>query len=388
MLVYKKWARFGVAFLVCTASFFFVHTILPPTVFATDFSGGLVSCGKDVSVKSGTMPDGSKATCTVGECTLCDVQITFLKLVDFFTVLASIFFSVMLMYAGWLFVSGGANTQTLAKAKGVLGSALMGFVVFLLAYIIVDTLMKVLYADTDTKWGPWKTFLCKNNKEGGNCVPVVEQASLVGVIYEPHLAGPEYGTADFEPTGDGTFSLKEAAYRDGVNKMKDASKCGSGGGKSCYDIVREAAIKAGIDPNFALAIATIESRGNAKTKPSSAGALGLMQIMPATGKKLCGTVCAGMDANTLRAYLSDPENSARLGTQYLRQIMDGKEGGDIVKLSGGDTSKTHVLAAMAYNAGPGKIKSTDKEGCALDVVAGCISETKGYANSVAKYMNL
>ncbi len=69
---------------------------------------------------------------------------------------------------------------------------------------------------------------------------------------------------------------------------------------------------------------------------SSAGAIGLMQIMPATGEWIAGKIrIEGFTASGL----SDPATNIRLGTWYLRYLIDRF----------GDTS----TALIAYNAGPG-----------------------------------
>ncbi|MGA9628867.1 MAG: transglycosylase SLT domain-containing protein [Candidatus Rickettsiella isopodorum] len=70
---------------------------------------------------------------------------------------------------------------------------------------------------------------------------------------------------------------------------------------------------------------------------SSAGALGLMQIMPSTGKQLA------RDLALRRVNLLDPEQNIRLGSTYLRQLL---------KLFDGNAT----LATASYNVGPNRIK--------------------------------
>lgn len=70
---------------------------------------------------------------------------------------------------------------------------------------------------------------------------------------------------------------------------------------------------------------------------SSAGALGLMQIMPNTGKQLARRLALR------RVDLLDPEQNIRLGSIYLRQLL---------KLFDGNAT----LATASYNVGPTRIK--------------------------------
>lgn len=71
---------------------------------------------------------------------------------------------------------------------------------------------------------------------------------------------------------------------------------------------------------------------------SHAGARGLMQLMPATGREVAGRL--GLPWSTSR--LSDPEYSVRLGTRYFRSML-GLFDGNV------------ELALAAYNGGPGRI---------------------------------
>ena len=73
---------------------------------------------------------------------------------------------------------------------------------------------------------------------------------------------------------------------------------------------------------------------------SSAGAQGLMQVMPATGRWVARKI--GM-AGYRRSHLQDPQTNVLLGTSYMRIVLD-------------DLDDHPVLAAAGYNAGPGRAK--------------------------------
>jgi len=89
---------------------------------------------------------------------------------------------------------------------------------------------------------------------------------------------------------------------------------------------------------YALAIARQESEFDA-TVASSAGARGLMQLMPATAQHVAETAGLPYDLPKLTA---DPLYNARLGTAYLAGLL-GRYGG------------SYLLATAAYNAGPGRV---------------------------------
>lgn len=92
-----------------------------------------------------------------------------------------------------------------------------------------------------------------------------------------------------------------------------------------------------VDPALALSIARRESEFNT-TIGSPVGALGLMQVMPATAEEVAGW----LDLPYSRARLTaDWEYNARLGAEYLRYLTE-------------EFGPTPVMIAAGYNAGPSR----------------------------------
>jgi len=95
------------------------------------------------------------------------------------------------------------------------------------------------------------------------------------------------------------------------------------------ELVDNAARKYGLPPAFVRAVVAVES-GYQANAVSPKGAIGLMQLMPATAREL------GADPNI-------PEQNVDAGTRYLRDLL--------LKY---DHHAYHALAA--YNAGPGAVE--------------------------------
>lgn len=96
------------------------------------------------------------------------------------------------------------------------------------------------------------------------------------------------------------------------------------------DLVLAEAQRQGIDPTLARHVLYKETGNvaNPENIRSKAGAIGIMQLMPKTAKEL------GVDP-------TNPEENIRGGVMYLRKMMD--------------KYNDPVLAAAAYNAGPGRV---------------------------------
>ncbi|MBY5935364.1 lytic transglycosylase domain-containing protein [Tateyamaria omphalii] len=92
-------------------------------------------------------------------------------------------------------------------------------------------------------------------------------------------------------------------------------------------------------PEMNLAIARRESEFDPVVQ-SSAGALGLMQVMPGTGRDVASDLGLSADHTTAR-LISDPPYNARLGATYLSQLARRFDG-------------NVILMSAAYNAGPSR----------------------------------
>ena len=97
--------------------------------------------------------------------------------------------------------------------------------------------------------------------------------------------------------------------------------------------LRAAAQRHGHDLNLLKAVVYVESRFDSRAV-SPKGAIGLMQVMPATALDM------GLAAP--RVGLFDPKSNLEFGARYLRKLLDTFNG-------------SPELALAAYNAGPGAV---------------------------------
>lgn len=114
-------------------------------------------------------------------------------------------------------------------------------------------------------------------------------------------------------------------------KLRNASVVSKSMNKKYQEHILEAAKLHNVDPALVHAVIQVESGYNVKAL-SPKGAVGLMQLMPATGLRY------GVKAKDLR----NPAQNIRAGTRYLA---------DLLEMFGGDVS----LALAGYNAGEGAV---------------------------------
>src|SRR3954463_2886794 len=140
------------------------------------------------------------------------------------------------------------------------------------------------------------------------------------------------------------------------------------------DIIRQQAAEKNLDPALIAAVIYQESKFQDRT--SSAGAKGLMQILPGTAQFIAHK--SGGTAFELRD-LGTPQINIAYGTWYLRYLIDRYDGNE-------------TLAVAAYNAGESNVdKWVRKAGGDRDFDPAHdipFPETRGYVDSVMEHRKL
>ena len=178
---------------------------------------------------------------------------------------------------------------------------------------------------------------------------LVVMAVLLACLCRPAWANPVWEFVD----GDGVTHIGNvpppAASRGLVwlsrvpsaataaDKIRSPAPQLPGGFDDVKQHLEAAAIAQSLDPALVIAVAAAESAFNVKAV-SRKGALGLMQVMPATAERygVAGRVSEGMHA------AMEPKTNAQIGTRYLA---------DLLRMFDGDKE----LALAAYNAGEGAV---------------------------------
>lgn len=135
------------------------------------------------------------------------------------------------------------------------------------------------------------------------------------------------------------------------------------------DVMKSYVSQQQLDEAFVYGLIRQESRFIADVK-SSAGAVGLMQLMPATARWAAQKV--GLKDYRGGAQTANVETNLNLGTWYLRHVLDALD--------------SHpVLASAAYNAGPGRARAwraSEPMDAAIYAESIPFNETRDYVKKV------
>lgn len=139
--------------------------------------------------------------------------------------------------------------------------------------------------------------------------------------------------------------------------------------------VMQSADKHGVDPAWVYGVIRRESAFSSDIQ-SSAGAVGLMQLMPQTAKYIGKKI--GIH-NTHRSVLTQPKSNIELGSAYLA-YLDKKYSGN------------KVLATASYNAGPNRVDTWIPKDHSLPadqwIDSIPFTETRAYVKAVLEYTTI
>ena len=178
-----------------------------------------------------------------------------------------------------------------------------------------------------------------------------EAARRIGKLGRKDLAVVFYKhMAETLPTAGQIAAVIDMAEKQGWTHL--AVSAGKAGAQRGMDM-QAMAFPIGVSPNvdtsglekaLAFAIMRQESEFN-QSVVSSAGATGIFQVMPVTGREAAKKLGIGFDAG---AWRNDPAYNIRLGAAYVANLVNNYDG-------------NYVMAIAGYNAGPGRIRDWVRE---------------------------
>lgn len=100
--------------------------------------------------------------CTGTDCTACDIVGLASNLMQFFVTLAIVIATLMFTWAGVKYITAGPKPDQISEAHKIFFNVLIGLVVVLAAWLIIDIILRVLPGVDATRTGiaPWAEVLC------------------------------------------------------------------------------------------------------------------------------------------------------------------------------------------------------------------------------------
>jgi len=98
--------------------------------------------------------------CSGPDCDVCSLVALGQNIFNFLIFFSLIFATLLFINAGALYLFSPANPANISKAHRIFTNTLVGILIILCSWLIVNTVMQNLY-DSDEGWGPWNQILCR-----------------------------------------------------------------------------------------------------------------------------------------------------------------------------------------------------------------------------------
>lgn len=150
--------------------------------------------------------------------------------INFAVTLGIIIFTLVIAYAGAMYMASGANPGQHKAAVKMIQNVLLGLLVMLSAWIMVDFVMGVLYDSERAGFGPWEAILA----DGDNrmCLEVNQnQPQAPGTATTTAETGdPVVGTTTPQQPATNVQGCPNCAVVTGIPRKASGTACDSGAG--------------------------------------------------------------------------------------------------------------------------------------------------------------
>jgi Peptidase M15/Type IV secretion system pilin len=187
--------------------------------------------------------------CSGTNCSACDFVVLGNTAIKWLIGISFLFFAILAVKAGVGLVISRGNPSALSQAKSSFQNAFIGLIIILVAWLLVDTIMRQLVKGNGTieGYGPWSEVQCSvqnetqtvlsyegdnefvgattvSGTEGGTSVRPVNEASMTS------LRGAGVVVADWNGTqGPGRTDLVHPTVAAAVVRMQNLGKAANGG---------------------------------------------------------------------------------------------------------------------------------------------------------------
>ncbi len=109
---------------------------------------------------------GGFLTCDGTSCSFCNlIEMANIIIVWLFAILF-IIFAIIMFSAGWGMITAGGNDVALDTAKKKFQNAIIGIIIIMAAWLLIDVFMKGLLTNGEIEgWGPWSEVECQTQTE-------------------------------------------------------------------------------------------------------------------------------------------------------------------------------------------------------------------------------
>ena len=94
------------------------------------------------------------------DCTWCDLFALAKNVIDYALMIIFPLAAIMIVYGGIIMMTARDNANKFTQGKDVMTAAVIGILIALLSWLILDTVFKIIAPGFDGNFGPWNELSC------------------------------------------------------------------------------------------------------------------------------------------------------------------------------------------------------------------------------------
>lgn len=178
----------------------------------------------------------------IDDCNLCQVGQLMKNIINFLLA-SSIFVAViMFAYAGFLYGTSSGNEAKVTKAHKVFRNVFIGFLVAIAAWLVVQTIISVVFDGTAFVGGNWRELQCvsevTDDPKGGGRLIGTSLSDVINQVF-PRVTGGGTGIVTTPGGGtnsEGTYSHAEAEGQLAGITVSSTGGCSDPSGPTCTSL--------------------------------------------------------------------------------------------------------------------------------------------------------
>jgi len=191
----------------------------------------LVPCGYDPFNPGDTAATPNDASST--GCQACSLAQLVQNLINFLIGLSIPVAAALFAWAGILYFTSAGDLSKRQQAKGIFKNAFIGFVIVITAWLVINTLLHVIFSQGEFSGGTWFTIQCSANRPiTGDIGTVIGNVLGTGAVSNPTFTDLNGSSGPQNPAGTTLNNLSQAdqdainsAVEDACFENNDAVSC-------------------------------------------------------------------------------------------------------------------------------------------------------------------
>ena len=118
------------------------------------------------------VPEDCRGANAAQNCGICDLAQLAQNVLNAGIYIVIFLSAVLFSWAGWKYVTAGGNVGKATQAREIFTNVLVGLIIILAGWLVVDTLMKTLVKE-DGGFGPWSPVCTPGGGQIGNIQPLI-----------------------------------------------------------------------------------------------------------------------------------------------------------------------------------------------------------------------